>query len=41
LADPEVTAVSSDIVYEDTGGMTPLTYFDIVALTSFTSALPR
>jgi hypothetical protein len=30
LADPEVTAVSSDIVYEDTGGMAPLVYFDIV-----------
>lgn len=30
MADPEVTAVSGGIVYEDTGGAAPLVYFDIV-----------
>jgi hypothetical protein len=30
LADPEVTAASTGIVYEDTGSAAPLIYFDIV-----------
>jgi hypothetical protein len=30
LADPEVTAASPGIVYEDTGSAAPLVYFDIV-----------
>lgn len=30
MADPEIPAVPANLIYEDTGGLAPMVYFDIV-----------